>query len=203
MRSKHLLSKLLLTLVLSQVAVVLGSWLWTAAMPASNMHSLLSDSGIRWFFGTFVENQAKPLIVWLLLCDIAVGCWQASGLWVAVKALCQRLPLEAQQKSGLQAAIGLMVVEAAVILLLTLPFHAVLLSVTGHLIPSSFSVAFIPILAFMAGTVSIAYGLFSGILHNYHDVFQCFCHGTKCLKQLVVLYVLATELYCSIVYVCS
>ena len=174
MRSKHLLSKLLLTLVLSQVAVVLGSWLWTAAMPASNMHSLLSDSGIRWFFGTFVENQAKPLIVWLLLCDIAVGCWQASGLWVAVKALCQRLPLEAQQKSGLQAAI-----------------------------PSSFSVAFIPILAFMAGTVSIAYGLFSGILHNYHDVFQCVCHGTKCLKQLVVLYVLGTELYCSIVYVCS
>lgn len=189
-------------LVIAQVIVIFGSWVWSAAMPESQVRSLLSNGGIRWVFGTFVSNLARPLLVWIILLDIGIGMCVGSGLWGCVKSLLStRRTMGSQRKSGLKAAIGLLAVETAVILLLTIMPHAVLLSVTGRLFPSSFSVSIVPIAAFMLVTLSIAYGMFSGTMHNYKDVVMCACRGGETLKTVLAFYVLAAELWCSIMYV--
>lgn len=191
-------SRILVSLVVAQLVVVLGSWVWSAALPESSVRSLLGSGGIRWFFGTFVDNLARPLLVWVVLADIGAGMVKRSGLWQGVWSFGS---LDPQQSSGLRATAVLLVAEVAVMLLLTLPPHAVLLSVTGELFPSSFSASIVPVLAFMMVTFSICYGLFSGTFHNYGDIAKCACNGGAGLKTLLVIYVLAVELYCSIVYV--
>lgn len=192
-----------LGLVIAQVVVFFGSWVWSAAMPESSVRSMLSNGGIRWLFGTFVANLASPLLVWLIILDIGWGICCESGFISALKLRFSiwRRALDSQRKSGLRAVGGLLLVEIAVVLLLTLPPHAVLLSVTGRLFPSSFSVSIVPIIAFMAITSSVCYGMFSGNFHNYKDVVRCACHGGQSLKTLLIIYVLAVELYYSVVYV--
>ena len=66
-----LLGIVAVVLLLLQVAVIIVSWLVSAAMPDVPIHSLLSSEGIRWFFGTFVDNLLTPLLVWLLLLSMA------------------------------------------------------------------------------------------------------------------------------------
>lgn len=199
----QLKSWLCVILVLLQVTVIFGSWVWSAAMPESPVKSLLSNSGIRWLFGTFVANLSSPLLIWIVLLDIAGCMCVRSGLWSSIGILFynRRKSLDAQRRSGLKACLGLFCIEVAVILLLTVVPHAILLSVTGELFPSSFSVSIIPIIAFMGVTLSICYGLFSGTLHNYKDVANCAYGGGKNLKFIIVIYVLAVELYYSVIYV--
>ena len=68
-------------IIISYIVIILGSWLWSAAMPFSSIRPLLSESGVRWFFGTFVMNLANTqLLVWIILIDIAIGTCIRSGL---------------------------------------------------------------------------------------------------------------------------
>ena len=71
--------------LLFQGILILASWLWTAARPESDVRSLLSSVGIRWFFGTFADNEASVLLVWLLLLSIAWGTFLQSGMAEAVR----------------------------------------------------------------------------------------------------------------------
>ena len=198
----------LLVIILSgaQVALVLGSWLWSAANPESSIRAILSDGGIRWFFGSFVANLSSPLLAWILLLDIGAGACVYSGLWKAVSSVvcrsgCPKTAEATRYRSGIIAASVAVVVEAVVILLLVLPRNAILLSATGHLFPSSFSVSLIPIVAFMLLTAAIAYGLFCGIFHSYSDVVRCVLHGGNNLKVVLAVYILAMELWQMAVYV--
>lgn len=195
-------SRLLLLLFLAQTIVILVSWLWSAAMPEAAIRSLLNESGIRWFFGTFQANLSCPLLLWIILLDIATGVAKESGMWSGIKSgMRNRRLSDAHLRSGLGAAFVVLVVEIAVILLLVLPRQATLLSVTGHLFPSSFSDSLVPIVAAVCITTSICYGLFSGVLHNYRDVFNCLLHGGQNLKTTLVFYVFAIELYYMVRYV--
>ena len=54
MRNK--LGYVVIVLFLAQIAVILLSWLITAANPDWALHSLLSSEGIRWFFGSLITN---------------------------------------------------------------------------------------------------------------------------------------------------
>lgn len=194
--------RIIIALVVAQLAVILASWLWSAAMPESAVRSLLGESGIRWFFGSFVSNLLSPLLVWILLLDIAVTACRNSGLWGAARTcLMHRSNLSGQQRSGLRSAAALVVVEAVVMALLVVPRHAILLSVTGRLFPSSFSESLVPTVAFAVLTASIAYGLFGGTMHNYRDVVRCAVSGGGSLKVLLAIYVLAMELWCMVAYV--
>ena len=84
MKNSHTFSRIcgyaMFLLILAQIALVLVSWLITAAMPDVFPRSLLSPEGIRWFFGTFTANLQSPWLVWLLLISIAWGTLRASGL---------------------------------------------------------------------------------------------------------------------------
>lgn len=202
---------LLLTLAVLQVALILGSWLYSAALPDSTVRPILSDSGIRWFFGTFVANLSSPLLIYIILLDIAVGSCVRSGFWRALRTVLgrgagsaksaqKRQPLP-PSKGGWGGSLLILLFEVIVILLLTVPRHAILLSATGDLFPSSFSAALVPILAFMLLTASITYGMFSGTFHNYRDAVTACLGGGRNLKFLLALYVLAFQLWKMIVYV--
>ena len=56
---RNWLSTAVISILIAYIVFILGSWLWSAAMPSSSIRPLLSESGIRWFFGTFVANLAK------------------------------------------------------------------------------------------------------------------------------------------------
>ena len=52
-----LTKKKALALVLAQLLLMLGSWLWSAALPLSGVRSMLSGEGIRWFLGHFADKM--------------------------------------------------------------------------------------------------------------------------------------------------
>lgn len=192
-RKEKIETRIILGLVIAQAALILGSWLYSAAVPESSVRAILSDSGIRWFFGTFVANLSSPLLVWVILLDIALGACRESGLWgAAADAL--HLRADGRERSGIWAAVVIVAIEAVVVLLLILPRHAILLSATGDLFPSSFSVSIVPIIAMMLLSASVVYGLFSGAVHNYKDVIIACTVGGRNLKFILAVYVLAMEL---------
>lgn len=197
------LCRLALASALMQVALILGSWLWSAAFPDSTVRSLLSPSGIRWFFGSFVGNEASPLLVWMLLLGMAAGSVRSSGVLrgMAHIFLPRNHTLTSLQKFAARSSLVLLALEIAVVALLTLTPHALLLSVTGELFPSSFSIAFVPIVAFVSVTVSIVYGLLGNVYHSLVDVVRGLCYDANILVPLLLLYVLANQLYHSVGYV--
>jgi hypothetical protein len=198
---RNWLSTSIIIIFIAYVIVVLGTWLWSAAMPSSSVRPLLSDAGIRWFFGTFVANLARPLLIYIILLDIAMGLCIRSGLGHALSSLFRKgALLDSLQKRGMWAVLEVTVVEVGVMALLTLPRHAILLSVTGAFYPSSASVSLIPVLAFMLLSASLMFGLFSGTLHNYKEAVIYTLHGGKHLKVILCFYVLLMELAAIIKY---
>jgi p-aminobenzoyl-glutamate transporter AbgT len=198
---RNWLSTAVISILIAYIVFILGSWLWSAAMPSSSIRPLLSESGIRWFFGTFVANLAKPLLIWIILFDVAIGACQKSGLGHTLKQLFQpHAHLNNLQRRGLWPAIEIVVFELIIMALLVFPRHAILLSITGVVFPSSASESFIPVIAFMLLSASLFYGLFSGLLHNYKDTVTCALRGGRHLKIILCFYVLIVELVAIVKY---
>ena len=85
MRNK--LGYIVLVLLIAQLALILLSWLLTAAFPELPMRSMLSSEGIRWFFGSFVSNQLSPLLVYFIMTVMAAGACIRSRLYTALRAM--------------------------------------------------------------------------------------------------------------------
>ncbi len=202
---EKLVYRLTLACALAQVALVLLSWLWSAAMPDSSVRSLLSSQGIRWFFGGFVGHVASPFLVWLLLGVWAVGSLRSSGVVTSAVHFFASTPslLTPLQKFAVRSTLALLLLEGGAVAVLTLPPHAILLSVTGRLFPSSFSMALVPIVAFVCVTVSMFYGLLAGTFRSLSDVCRGICSTNHALGPLALLYVVACQLFHSLCYVFS
>ena len=197
MRNKTL-AILTFVLGLLQVLVILVSWLITATMPELPLRSLLGSEGLRWFFGQFTDNLASPVLVWMVLIGMAWGGLRQSKLWTCVLHPAKN---EYRQRFSLKVVIFELIVFAIVIGLLTLMPQAILLGVTGHLYPSSFSQSIIPILCFVICTISITFGLLSASLHSLTDIFKALSSGISSMAPWFVVYVLAAQLYYSILFV--
>ena len=189
--------------LLFQGILILASWLWTAARPESDVHSLLSSVGIRWFFDSFAGNEASVLLVWLILLSMAWGTFLQSGMAEAVRNIVRRQPykLGSQKLLALELAAGLLVIELIVMLLLIFMPHAVLLSVTGNMFPGPFSASIIPAFSFMIVSSSVVYGMMGDNLHTLTEVCDCLCSCRKWIMPLLLFYVTARELWCSLCYV--
>ena len=196
-RVQHFLAVMMLLLLVSQLLVILGSWLITAAQPNLPLRSLLSSEGIRWFFGQFSNNLSSPILVWLLFATMGDGCLTSSGL------LQLKRPLDFRQWLALRIVMLELAVFLAVLTLLTLLPHAVLLNIDGHLFPSSFSDSLIPYLSFSVCIVAISYAFFSGRLTSLVQAFSMLCVGFNILAPLFVLYIAAMQLYSSLSFVFS
>lgn len=192
-----------LSLALAQIALVLVSWLATAAMPEQPYHSLLSVSGVRWFFGSFTANMLSPWLVYIVLMTIAWGSVYAGGLWRAAAMMVsgRGAQVTSQQSFALKGSIFLLALEAGVMVLLTALPHAVLVSITGDLFPSAFSSSIIPTITFMLTSVGVVFGLLSGRIRSVYDVGQCMCAGSRLLLPVLLLYLFAMLFFHSFCYV--
>ncbi|MBO4826363.1 MAG: AbgT family transporter [Prevotella sp.] len=184
-----------------QLLLFLVSWLLAAVSPGTSVRSLLAGEGVRWFFGRFVDNLATPLLVWLLLAALAYGALRSSGLLPTLRQLLSGPRLPFRSRYGLTIVLVEVILVVVVMVLLTAIPHAVLLSATGHLFPSSFSRSLVPVVCFAVILVSVSFGLATGRFRSSDDVFNALSSGVASWLPLWLLYVLAVQFYCSVCYV--
>ncbi len=171
------------------MVLVLLSWLLSATI-GEGVHSLLSSEGIRFFFGSFVSVVSHPLLVWIILLSMAWGCLKACGLLQAFHT-----PIGYRQRHSFFMLAAFLVIYVGVVLLLTVTPHAVLLSATGHLFPSAFSRALVPIIAFGVIMLSVIYGISSRRFLSLADVCQTLTDGIGAAAPLLLLYILSMQLF--------
>lgn len=212
MRMKSKLGWTVLVLVTAQLALILLSWLITAAFPELPIRSLLSSEGVRWFFGSFTANQLTPLLAWFITTAMAVGACVRSRLWAAfctkMSGLLHRRDstdgrqgLHYRERIGLRLALAEFMVYVVIMLLLTVVPHAILLSVTGELFPSAFSSSLIPSLSFVLIVMSLSYGVASGTVDSVARMHRVLVGGLEVGARIVPTYVIGVQLYMSLLYV--
>lgn len=212
MRMKSKLGWTVLVLVTAQLALILLSWLITAAFPELPIRSLLSSEGVRWFFGSFTANQLTPLLAWFITAAMAVGACVRSRLWAAfctkMSGLLHRRDstdgrqgLHYRERIGLHLALAEFMVYVVIMLLLTVVPHAILLSVTGELFPSAFSSSLIPSLSFVLIVMSLSYGVASGTVDSVARMHRVLVGGLEAGARIVPAYVIGVQLYMSLLYV--
>ena len=211
MRNK--LGYIVLVLLVAQLALILLSWLVTAAFPELPMRSMLSSEGIRWFFGSFVSNQLSPLLIYFIMAVMAVGACVRSRLYDALRETLSNTrsslttssdhqhKVHYREKVGLRIALVEFIVYVIIMVLLTAIPHAILLSVTGQLFPSSFSSSFIPSLSLIIIIMSLTYGVASGTIDSVAKMHKVLVGGLEVGSRLVPTYVVGIQLYMSIKYV--
>ena len=193
---------LLVALSVLQLAVILFSWIVYSVAPSFPCRSMLNGEGARWFLGNFVDNLSCPVLAWLVLCSMAYGSFVHSGFGGAFSALFRkRGRLAYRQRHAFILAVAVIAVVLASVALLAFVPHAVLLSVSGSLFPSAFSSAVVPLAALIVILASVSYGLAGGGYATVGDVFKGLCAGIGMSAPLFPVYVLAVQLYYSILYV--
>ena len=178
-----------------QVLLVLVSWLIPAAMPEVDIRSLLSSEGVRWFFGHFTRNLANPLLVWFILLYVAFVAYRHGGLQHALTGIIRGERLMLRQRTALWLVIAELVVILCVIIGLAFVPHAILLSVTGALFPSSFAASLVPLAAFILFILSVSYAAANGQLHHLSHP------QSNRIALWLLVYILAIQLWQSILFV--
>ena len=181
---------LCLVTVIAETLLVILSWL-LSAMRVEGVRSLLSSEGIRWFFSSFSDLVASPVLVCLLVLMCALGCLQKSRMTTIFSG---KKSINFRDRLALYVALAFLLIYVVIILLLTLMPHAILLSATGHLFPSAFSRCLVPIIAFGISIFSVAFGLMSGVMRNLSDILQALSFGIAKGAPLLVFYLFAVQL---------
>lgn len=190
--NKRLIALACVAFGVAELLLVILSWLLSATR-LDGVRSLISSEGIRWFVGEFTYTLASPLLVWLLLALVALGCLQRSGLMSRGRGYRDRV--------ALRVSLSFIIIYVVIICLLTLMPHAILLSVTGSLFPSAFSRALVPIICFGIGVLSISFGMVSGRLHTLTDILDALTFGLQQGAPLIILYIMFFQFYASLLFV--
>ena len=203
MKSK--LGYIVLTLAIAQILLIFLSWLITAAAIDLPLRSLLSTEGVRWLFGSFVANQLTPLLVYFITAGIAGGVFVHSKFYDALRNAFSKgrvnTELAYRERIGLRLALVEFLLAIVIMLLLTVVPHAILLSVTGQLFPSNFSVSLIPTLSFILLVMSLSYGVTSGTINSIQKLQEMLSVGLETTAKYLPIYVFGVELYMSVLYV--
>jgi aminobenzoyl-glutamate transport protein len=102
-----------------------------------------------------------------------------------------------RQRTALWLVVAELVVILCVIIALVFVPHAILLSATGDLFPSSFTASLVPLAAFILFVASVSYAIANGQLHHlYHST-------TSPIAKWLLLYILGMQLWRSILFVFS
>ena len=181
---------LCLVTVIAETLLVILSWL-LSAMRVEGIRSLLSSEGIRWFFSSFNDLIASPVLVWLLVLICALGCLQKSRVTTIFSG---KKSINFRDRLALYVALVFLLIYVVIIIQLTLMPHAILLSATGHLFPSAFSRSLVPIVAFGICIFSVAFGLMAGVMRNLSDILQALSFGITKGAPLLVFYLFAVQL---------
>jgi aminobenzoyl-glutamate transport protein len=194
---KRTLPYVALMLMLVQLLLMLVSWIYSAASPTSEVRSLLSEQGLRWFLSHFAQMIGTPLLAWLLLGSMALGCLRHCGI-LSLPSLRRH---SYRERRALMFTLLLALVVVGVVSLLAFVPHAVLLSATGSLWPSPFSASLLPLLCFSVILLSAVYGIVAGHFADLHDVYNALLDGIRWGAPLFLFYVLVIQIYDSLLYI--
>lgn len=192
---KKLAPYIALVLVLAELVLILVSWLLSAAMPNSGVRSMLSGEGIRWFLGHFGSILATPILSWLLLAAIAIGCLRCCGVFSRPH------PYGYRERRALLIGGGVLLVCFVSIILLAVVPHAVLISATGGYFPSPFSYSLIPVVSLSLCMFSIVYGVIAGTFQSLREVYDSLLYGIRWAAPCVLFYILLIQFYESLRFV--
>lgn len=112
-------------LLLLQVITVLVSWVWGSVILDTNVSSLLTADGVRWFCSSLVDNVRSPLLIYILLIGLTAGQVKRSKI-LADLASFSTLP--SFQRKAMTVALWEIAAILVVVAYLTLAPHAVLLA---------------------------------------------------------------------------
>ena len=178
-------------LLVLQVLLILVSWLVAAAAPQLMVHSLLSAEGVRWFVGHLSANLQTSLLVWGLLLSVSGGVFLRA--W--------RIHRQSPSRPAVRVVVVELLVFLAVLLLLSSVPHALLLSVTGNLFPSSFSDGLLGMICFAITVCSLSYCAVSRNISTLADAYAALCSGVRYAALFLPVYIVAAQLFFSVLYV--
>lgn len=187
-----------LALFTMQLFLILSSWIVASVSTDTTIRSLLGNEGLRWLFGSLVDNVSSKALVWIILVGFSYGTIKDSRLYQSFKNY-KRLS-DYERMALLVVAWQAVAIITSIILLAFIP-HAVLLSAVGTLIPSSFSASIVPMSAFTLCFLSVTYGSMTGIFKSVTSVFLSLINGVSIVSPLIVVYIFAAEFYCSLTWV--
>ncbi len=188
-------------LIALQLMLILLSWILEASSSAPTVNSLLSEEGIRWFFGQFTTFLSTPVLIWLLLLSIAWGTYRESGIGMAMRMMVNGKKVNYRQRFSFRVSMIICLLLVTVVGLLTAVPHAILLSSTGHLFPSSFSAAIIPIIAFVVTVVSVSFAIMVGKVKTVGALMHILTAGLSYTLPLWVIYILFMQFFKSVLFV--
>lgn len=192
------LAYIALTFAVLQVTLVLVSWILSVLLPDSGIRSMLGGEGMRWFLGGFVRMLANPLLVWILLVSVAVGCFRESGIGAVFR---MGYRLQYRERIALMLVGMLLPVYIVAFGLLSFIPHAVLLGASGGLFPSPFSSSVVPVATFGVSFLSVIYGIVSARFRSIDDVYKSLFMGIGMFAPVFLFYILLIQLYYSIMFV--
>ncbi len=180
-------------LLLLQLLLILFSWM-ADVMQWCTVESLLKPAGIRWMLSRYCDNLASPVLVWLLLIACTYGVVKTNRQTKAWADKYQR-----RMAMMICSAVGVLML-GKIILLAFVP-HAVMLSITGRLLPSPFLDSLIPMLCIDIILLSWIYGGIVGCIRSLKDAFSSLVLGISYFAPIVVLYLVVAQLIYSFKYV--
>lgn len=197
-------------LAVLQLALLVLSWLLPRHVlicPCAHRSPPLAFVG----FLAHLSLTASPVLVWLIVWSFAVSALHSSGLLREIVARCHigthSLSTEEVSQVSVRSrfaaiiTLGVFCLQIGVLLLLTLPRHAVLLSVTGTLFPGSFAAGIIPALAFILTVCSLVYGVLSFRFRTVYQLCNALCSPLHSFPALLLFYVLARQLLATVGYI--
>ena len=192
---KRIVPYIALVLLLAEMVLILISWLLSAALPNSGVRSMLSGESIRWFLGHFGTILATPILSWLILAAIAIGCLRCCGVFS------HSSPYTYRERRALLIGGGTLLTCVVAVLLLTVVPHAVLVSATGGFFPSPFSYSLIPVISFSLCAFSIVYGLIAGTFQSLRDVYDTLLYCIRWAAPCILFYILLIQFHESLRFV--
>ena len=187
-----------LVLFVLQIAVVMGSWVASVLYPELAIRSMFVGESVRWFWSTLADNMSSTILVWLLLSGAMTELFVGGGLSKAIVSYKQTTDYE---RMALMVVAWELVAMFIVLFLLAFVPHAVLLSALGTITPNSYLESFVIMLILGVCIMSLTYGMVTGRYASFVDAYGAAASGVATTAPLVIVYLLAAELYCSVVWV--
>jgi aminobenzoyl-glutamate transport protein len=200
-RLETIAGRIAVTLIALQLILILLSWILDASSSVPTVNSLLSEEGTRWFIGHFTTFLANPVLIWLLLLSIAWGTYRESGIGDIMQMIIKGKKANYRQRFSFRVSMIICFFLIVVFVLLTAIPHAILLSSTGSLFPSSFSAAIVPIIAFIITAVSVSFAIMVGKVKTVGEFMHTLTSGIEYTLPLWVLYILFMQFFQSLRFV--
>lgn len=189
---------------IAEVFIIFLSWMLCTVYPEIQIRSLLSDEGIRWLFGHITENVSGAIIIYIIMIGMACGAIKRSGFIEHLNRLAKhKEEMDYRDKMAFIAIGAELAIYILSMALLAFTPHAILLSATGNLYPSSFSVSIIPSLCSIICLMMWTFAFFTKRMTSIYNCISSLVDGIKAFAPIIVAYIFICQLIQTLYFIFS